>query len=252
MNGVESVPVVLLRAAELVLDSTLYVRWAVDKQHVRRLADALETGAVLPPIGVQAAGRRVIYGVHRVLAYRLVGGDAVEVRARLFDVDDAGAIRLALAENSEHGLPYRPMDMKHALIVAERFALSDDEIMRCLHVPPGRLMDLRARRAFYRHGAAPSSANGQVTETVPLKGSMVHLRGRELTAEQYAILPLAPGSGPALMAKQLAGLIEAGAINRRSESLRLALLVLRSALDSLNLEEVWSDAGDEARDPAVS
>ncbi|MFD9029182.1 ParB N-terminal domain-containing protein [Streptomyces parvulus] len=78
-----------------------------DAAHVRLLVDAAEA-ADLPPILVQADGCRVIDGLHRVEAARLMG--AHRIRARFVDCSNSEALVIALQANGAHGLPLAKAD----------------------------------------------------------------------------------------------------------------------------------------------
>ncbi len=231
-----------LKAAEIIFDESFYVRWSLDRENVRRLRLALQAGAKLPPIAVQKSTMRLIYGAHRLHAHIEEYGDDAEIEVLVKDVDDAEAVRLALKENAHHGLPFRPIDLRRATIIAERFKLSDEEIIRCLSIPPGRLMDLRAQRGkTTRHG---KDSNGQ---EIPLKGSMLAFSGQVLTPAQVDATRYAPGMSLAGMASQLAKMLEARAYVQ-TLALHNNLLRLREAIDAVGLD-TW-EVGDVDTVPA--
>src|SRR5262245_36857156 len=93
-----------MKLADLIEDPTLYPRNTVDDTHVGELVKALASGALLPPIIVDAASLRVVDGVHRRRAHlRFFGDDAIaNVDARDF-ADDAAFFLEAVALNSIHG-----------------------------------------------------------------------------------------------------------------------------------------------------
>jgi ParB-like chromosome segregation protein Spo0J len=73
---------------------------ATDPQHVAALAEVLSD---VPPILVQASTMRVIDGVHRVLAARLIG--QTTIRAVIFEGDEIAAHIEAVHRNVRHGKP---------------------------------------------------------------------------------------------------------------------------------------------------
>ncbi|RFC71510.1 ParB N-terminal domain-containing protein [Streptomyces sp. AcE210] len=91
----------------------------VDDEHARVLA---ESGAVLPPIVIHRATRRVVDGMHRLQAAVLRGEDTIE--ARYFDGSDRDAFVLAVELNTAHGLPLCSADRAAA---AERILESHPE-----------------------------------------------------------------------------------------------------------------------------
>ncbi|MER5451351.1 ParB N-terminal domain-containing protein [Streptomyces sp. NPDC002766] len=78
-----------------------------DAAHVRLLVDAADS-ADLPPILVQVDGCRVIDGLHRLEAARLMG--AGSIRARFLDCSNAEALVIAMKANGLHGLPLSRAD----------------------------------------------------------------------------------------------------------------------------------------------
>ncbi|ALV30878.1 ParB N-terminal domain-containing protein [Streptomyces sp. CdTB01] len=78
-----------------------------DAAHVRLLVDAADC-ADLPPILVQVDGCRVIDGLHRLEAARLMG--AHSILARFLDCSNAEALVIAMKANGLHGLPLSRTD----------------------------------------------------------------------------------------------------------------------------------------------
>jgi len=78
-----------------------------DAAHVRLLVDAADS-AELPPILVQVDGCRVIDGLHRLEAARLMG--AGSILARFLDCSNAEALVIAMKANGVHGLPLSRAD----------------------------------------------------------------------------------------------------------------------------------------------
>ncbi|MPZ26594.1 MAG: streptomycin biosynthesis protein [Micromonosporaceae bacterium] len=89
----------VVRIAGLVLDGSPRLR-GEDVGHTRLLA---QTGASLPPILVHRPTMRVVDGVHRVQAARLLG--ETEIRAVFFDGGENAAFVKAVEANVSHGLP---------------------------------------------------------------------------------------------------------------------------------------------------
>ncbi|NBM14379.1 ParB/RepB/Spo0J family partition protein [Streptomyces sp. GC420] len=78
-----------------------------DAAHIRLLIDAADS-AELPPILVQVDGCRVIDGLHRLEAARLMGDDSI--RARFLDCSNSEALVIAMQANGSHGLPLSKAD----------------------------------------------------------------------------------------------------------------------------------------------
>jgi len=155
LAGVDQLPVEPIAINTIIESDDLRTRYpTLDRTNIQRLRDALRAGATLPPIAVQAGTRKLIYGWHRLYAFREELGAEATIPVRLLDVTDGDAIRLALVENSRHGLPLRAVDLQHAAIVAGRFGLTDTEIVQLMSIPPGRLADLRALQGRFHRGPA--------------------------------------------------------------------------------------------------
>lgn len=94
-------------------------------EHARALADS---DAVLPPILVHRATRRVVDGMHRVRAAVLRGQD--EILAVYLDGDEDDAFIVAVESNIAHGLPLSVADRTAAAarIIAIRPQWSDRKI----------------------------------------------------------------------------------------------------------------------------
>lgn len=101
-------PVVLVDLDDLCEGGSPRVA-GVDESHVDVLAGVLDK---LPPILVHRESLRVIDGVHRVRAARLLG--RTRLPARLVDADAADAFVAAVRANTEHGLPLSVADRKAA------------------------------------------------------------------------------------------------------------------------------------------
>src|SRR6266567_1079227 len=78
-----------------------------DPAHVRLLADAVNASE-LPPILVQECNSRVVDGMHRLEAAKLL--DEKYIRARFVNCTDQEAFILAVKSNTLHGLPLSRAD----------------------------------------------------------------------------------------------------------------------------------------------
>ena len=99
-----------------------------DREHVTRLAE-LETP--LPPILVDRRSRRVIDGMHRLLAAMVKGCDTIEVE--FFDGSPEDAFLKAVQRNITHGSPLTQADRRAAAarIIETHPQLSDRSIAEC-------------------------------------------------------------------------------------------------------------------------
>lgn len=196
LAGVDQLPVEPIAINTIIESDDLRTRYpTLDRANIQRLRDALRAGATLPPIAVQAGTRKLIYGWHRLYAWREELGADATIPARLLAVSDGEAVRLALAENSRHGLPLRGVDWQQAAIVAERFKLTDAEIVQLMGVPPGRLMDLRALQGHFHRGPADAEPRYAYSRRGAASGlDALEARSQHAAAAQ----PAGPDPAPAL------------------------------------------------------
>lgn len=188
-----------LRLSELTEDPGIYPRGSVSDVRVDDLAYALDAGAVLPPLVIDAATRKIVDGVHRARACRKrLGADA----AVLCDVrdfaDDAEMLLESARLNAGHGLPLGRNDQRVVTIRARQLGAGDAVIAAALGVTPQRLALIAIRVA--RSDAGP----------VPLKRGAEHLSQSYLSGDQVAELKRMRGAPAAAKARELAGLIRTG------------------------------------------
>jgi ParB-like nuclease family protein len=114
-----------------------------DAEHVRLLAQA---PAPLPPILVQRATMRVIDGMHRLSAARLLGRETVEVR--FLDGTEAELFAIAVKANTGHGMPLTLADRQAAAsrLIALLPRQSDRWIADVTGLAPGTVASVRHRR----------------------------------------------------------------------------------------------------------
>lgn len=114
-----------------------------DAEHVRLLAQA---PAPLPPILVQRGTMRVIDGMHRLSAARLLGRETVEVR--FFDGTEAELLATAVKANTAHGMPLTLADRQAAAsrLIALLPRQSDRWIADVTGLAPGTVAAVRHRR----------------------------------------------------------------------------------------------------------
>ncbi|MFC1436258.1 ParB/RepB/Spo0J family partition protein [Streptacidiphilus sp. N1-3] len=142
-------------------------------EHIRVLA---QSQAELPPIVVQRGTNRVVDGVHRVRAAQLRGER--EIRARLFDGDDASAFVLAVRLNVRHGLPLSLADRKTAAgrILREQADWSNRKIASAVGLSPKTVATLR-EAAGRPGGPARIGRDGRVR---PVSAAAGRERAREV------------------------------------------------------------------------
>ncbi len=167
-----------LKLSELVLDFSLYPRATVDDQHVGYIAEAMEAGAEMPPIIVDKESKRIIDGFHRFKAMvRTVRKDmtqTIAVEERTYE-DDGDMFLDAIRLNATHGHNLTRFDRAHIMIMAKKMRLLPEQVATCLNMTVQVVSDLTTSRTA--RGVTPRSR-------VPLKRTIKHMAGKQLTQEQ--------------------------------------------------------------------
>lgn len=116
-----------------------------DSGHIKRLA---QTEEGLPPILVHHSTRRVIDGMHRVLAAELRGDQEIEVN--FFDGDEESAFILGVQANIAHGLPLSLADRTAATVRILRChpRWSDRAVARVVGLAHATVGAIRHRMGF--------------------------------------------------------------------------------------------------------
>lgn len=207
--------------ATLVEDLSIYPRHRIDDVHVGALADALEAGAVLPPVVAEAKSKRIVDGWHRVRAYRRVLGaeGVIDVELREYKTD-AEVLLDAVALNASHGRRLDRVDQVRIVAMGEAVGIADSRLAVAMSITPDKIMKLRIRIA-----EAPTANAEAVPGTlkIALKRPARHLSGEILTEEQVAAHAAAPGTSYLLVAHQLRDGLRYGLADRADDRLREAL-----------------------------
>jgi len=212
-----------MKAADIVIDFTLYPRNNVDDHNVRAIADAYETEAELPPPVIDAKSKRLIDGVHRVLAkLRMDKLSEIEVIEKVYK-DDAAMFLDAMRLNASHGARLDPCDRIHCVLIAERLQIPLDRVAGALHMPTEKLGELKRSRTA-------TSTSGL---SVPLKRTNQHMAGRRLNKLQVEANERSSGMNQAFYANQIIDLIEAKLLDVENENLLERLRHLHGLLEEL-------------------
>lgn len=214
--------VVKVPIEQVVEDYRFYPRTGVSDAHARLLAQAMEAGEVLPPIRVEAKSMRVIDGFHRLEAHRRLKRQ--EILAQVEDVkDDADFYERAVAANTAHGRPYVPYEHKRIIIRADELGLTVERISGLLHISIPRIEEIR--RGF---ATTPNALRGYV----PLKASVRHLAGKQVTREQEDVIAdKLSGWPPMFLADQLLLHIDNGLLDLTNDGLIHKLHYLASRIE---------------------
>ncbi|TMR97082.1 ParB/RepB/Spo0J family partition protein [Nonomuraea basaltis] len=142
----------------------------VDLDHVHALA---EVENPLPPILVHFDTMRVIDGMHRLTAARLLGRSDIEVQ--FFHGDPDEAFRFGVQANVSHGLPLCLADRKAAAarIIWSHPHLSDRAIALSAGLAAATVASMRKQNDRFGEATARTGADGKVRPLNAAKGRLV-------------------------------------------------------------------------------
>lgn len=210
-----------IKASRAVLDYDLYPRQDVGSFNVHSLAEALSSGASLPPIIVDKASKRVIDGFHRVKAYQRVHGpDAIIPCIYKEYANEADMFIEAMEANSTHGRNLTPFDRARCLGRAEELKLDITIVARSLNMTVESLGVMKAERLGFFE-----------SQPVVLKRTTAHLAGEELTPQQLSYNRKAGGMPATYFINQVAGMLESGSVDWENDKVVDALKRLYERLE---------------------
>ena len=164
-----------LDISKLVEDLTLWPRGTIDKEHVKMLTDALRRDDVtFPPITVSKKGLVIVDGVHRVRAYKMSDIYQVKCEVKSYSSDEElylDAVRM----NSAHGRKLMPYDQVRIVKRADELGIPVSEIASALNITLEKVETIKMTK-YAEHNA----------EIIPLRGTVAHLVGKDLTDTQLA------------------------------------------------------------------
>jgi hypothetical protein len=211
--------VIRVKAAELVLDFSLYPRFRIDDYHVAEMVESLKAGAVFPPVVADSASKRLVDGWHRIRALQRLYKENAEVDV-LFKKyqSDAAMYEDSMRLNSTHGRNLTSYDKAHCILRGRELGLSDDSIASALHITKDRIATLIAERW---------TADKEV-----LKRTVAHFAGQKLTEGQREFVARAGGMDQLFYINQVIALLETDSIDWNRENVRNALGKLLNLLQS--------------------
>ena len=211
----------VVKTASLVLDYNLYPRQRLDATNVREIVHALEAGITLPPIVADRLSRRVVDGFHRVTGCQHYYGTDAEITVLWQDYpDDTALFEDAMRLNAGHGRKLTPFDQARCLIRAKELHLEPDRVAAALSLTVERLVALEIRKV----------AIGPDSKMVPIKYTLRHLAGQQLTKQQVSGNQAAGGPSGLYFVNQVINLLEQGLVDWRNPQLLGRLDVLTELL----------------------
>lgn len=214
-----------LPVAELVEDFGVYPRMDVNDQHVAHIAEAIESGSVMPPIVADAKTKRIVDGFHRSRAARRVYGEEAVVDVELREyATEAELLVDAIRFNSCHGRTMASADRAHAIILADRLKAPSEALAKALNITVERVETIRKTLTVRVEDSR---------KRVPLKMVIRHMSGQELSKEQAEIVPKLGGNSARFYVEQLVMLIERGLLDGTNEALFERLRFLGKLIGNL-------------------
>lgn len=200
---------------ELVFRRDLYPRHDLSDGNLRRLNMVREAGREFDAVVACRDTRIIIDGAHRWTISRQRGDADIAVEWRDYG-SDAERFESAARLNCVHGLALSSHDRLRVIDIGEQLGLKEVQIADALAMSASALRALKPRFATVREAAANGS--GEFRRKVPLKASVRHLSGQEITREQEAeIMGSAPGASYLLLIRQLAHAIDLSLLPAREQ-----------------------------------
>jgi hypothetical protein len=216
-----------MKVCELIVDFGLYPRASIDTHHVGEMRKALDAGVAFPPIVIDKKSKRIIDGVHRSRMYAAAFGKDHEVEVVEKSYKSEAEMFLDAARyNAAHGLRMDTHDKAHCIVRAMALGIDDASIADAMHVPAAYVQELRVGRM----------AVGSEGLTVPLKSTMKHLAGSNLTNAQQAANDKMSGMQQVFYVNQVITLIESGSLNTADAALLERLRVLGELIAAMAVE----------------
>ena len=193
MSDVVKVPL-----SDLVFSEQDYPRVKVDEYNIRQLEQAMEGNIPLPPILVAKGSNIIVDGVHRYHAHLRRGHNKISAIIKHYKTH-AELIRESVMLNTGIGLRLGQQDAIKVIQIAERLGIKELETAAMLRTSIAHLRALKPR-----YVTVDDAVEGvRQLRRIPLKGSLRHLAGQNITAEQAAAMARAPGTGYLLAVNQL-------------------------------------------------
>ena len=211
----------------LVEDLDVYPRESIDSTHVGHIADAIESGAELPPVIADRKSKRTVDGFHRCRAYRRLFGDDYECAVVWRDYKgEAELFADAMRLNSAHGNNITPHDRTRCILIGEKLGMVAEDIADALHITVDRLKNIRLTRLGKRRATAVEPSG----EPVVLKRGQEHFAGKTMTQNQINAQKPLIGMPQISMVNQVITLIDGKLLDTDNERLMDRLAVLHEKL----------------------
>jgi ParB/Sulfiredoxin domain len=185
-----------VQVSKIVIDEAIYPRSSVSEFNVNRLVSALETGAPLPPITVEAKTYRLVDGRHRYEAYKKEGIKTIEVIEKVY-ASEADLFADAVRCNIGHGEPLDQYTVRNAIIRLTAYGYQREQISDVVRLPIEQIEKIERGFAVSQDG-----------KPVALKGGLNHLKGRTLDPQQMEVNRHYSGGKAIFYVRQICDLLE--------------------------------------------
>jgi ParB-like chromosome segregation protein Spo0J len=165
----------ILQLAQIITTAGTQIRAAVNQDAVAEYADAMNDGAIFPPVVVFHDGSEYILadGFHRVMAGTRNGFKDIEADVRKGTRSDA--LKYALGANTAHGLKRTNADKRRSveLALSEWPKLSDRELSNICAVSDSLVLTVRREATAFKKQLEPEVRIGKdgKTRKLPAKKS---------------------------------------------------------------------------------
>ena len=203
-----------VKIEKLVLDYNLYPRTEVDSVTVTDLVAAKESGADLPPVVVDKKSMRVADGFHRIAMCKRLKIDKIDVVYKDY-ASEAELYLDAVALNAKHGRKLSRYDQVRIITRAEELDISPIVIAESLNITINRAETLKIKKTAVSQ-----------KKIIPIKRTLGHLAGRQLSSRQTKGNEKAGGMRPLFYINQVGNLLENDLIDWEDGKLVEALKVL--------------------------
>lgn len=216
-----------IKLSELILDYNIYPRREVDAHHAAIIQEAIEGGAVLPPMVIEKKTKRVVDGFHRHRAYRRISRNDSNFVVTCIEKTYRSEAELfldAMRYNAEHGRALTKFDRTHCVLLAQQLEIADKDIAKVLHIQVDAVQQLVVDRSAY--------GSGGKQQLTPIKATIRHKAGQKLSKSQVECNAKLGGMNPSFYANQLIMLVQNDLINRKDENVIAKLQLLAELLDT--------------------
>jgi hypothetical protein len=222
-----------VEAATLVMDFNLYPRNRLNESHVRDIAEARASGAVMPAVVAERESRRVVDGFHRINDVLRNDGPTGTILVEWRDYpSEAELLADAISLNSTHGYRLTAQDHTRIVHLAKGFGLELERVSTLLHV---RAEELEKRGRHIAILTTPGKRTLRGQEVIPLKRTFRNLEGKSITAEMAAANSKVIGNPQSFLIGQVIIILESGAVDLEKPLVVERLKKLRELLAEIKL-----------------